>query len=92
MIDVFIKHTWVKVSSWFYWNDKQIKVCQPNKLWFGQGREFYNNRMQKWLDNSDILMYSTHNEVKSVAAERCIRMVKSIKQWQLMIVNLVLVI
>ena len=25
--------------------------------------------MQEWLDNNDILMYSTHNEVKSVIAE-----------------------
>ena len=29
--------------------------------------------MQEWLDNDGILMYSTHNESKSVIAERFIR-------------------
>ena len=32
--------------------------------------------MQKWLDN-DILMYSTHNEDKSVIAERFIKTLKT---------------
>ena len=43
---------------------------QPNKLWVDQGRAFYNSPMEKWLDDNDILMYSTHNEGKSVVAER----------------------
>ena len=29
--------------------------------------------MQEWLDNNDILMYSTHNEGQSVMAERFIK-------------------
>ena len=29
--------------------------------------------MQKWLDDKDILMYSTHNEGKSIDAETFIR-------------------
>ena len=33
--------------------------------------------MQKWLDNKDILMYSTHNEGKSVIAERFIKTLKA---------------
>ena len=33
--------------------------------------------MQKWLDDIDIVMYSTHNEVKSVVPERFIRTLKS---------------
>ena len=33
--------------------------------------------MQKWLDDNDILMYSTHNEGKSVVAERFIRTLKA---------------
>ena len=32
--------------------------------------------MQKWLDDIDILMYSTHNEVKLAIAERFIRSLK----------------
>ena len=50
---------------------------KPNKLWADQGREFYNKLMQEWLNNNDILMYSTHNEGKSVIAERFIKTLKS---------------
>ena len=32
--------------------------------------------MQKWLDNNDVLMYSTINEGRSVAAERFMRTLK----------------
>ena len=32
--------------------------------------------MQEWLGNNDILMYSTHNERKSVIAERFIKTLK----------------
>ena len=50
---------------------------KPNKLWVDQGREFYKKLMQEWLDNNDILLYSTHNEGKSVIAERFIKTLKS---------------
>ena len=33
--------------------------------------------MQEWLDNNDILMYSAHNEGKSVIAERFIKTSKA---------------
>ena len=33
--------------------------------------------MQKWLDDNDILIYSTHNEGKSVVAERFKKTLKS---------------
>ena len=44
--------------------------------------------MQEWLDNN-ILMYSTHNEGKSVIAEMFIKTLKAkiYKKWQLMIAN-----
>ena len=42
---------------------------KPNKLWVNRVREFYKKLMQRWLVNDDILMYSTHNEGKSVIAE-----------------------
>ena len=32
------------------------------KLWIDQGREFYNKFLREWLDNNDILMYSTHDD------------------------------
>ena len=51
--------------------------CKPNKLWIDQEREFYIKPMQEWLDNNDILMYSTHNEVMSVIAEKSIKILKA---------------
>ena len=33
--------------------------------------------MQEWLTNNDILMYSTHNEGKSVIGERFIKTLKT---------------
>ena len=50
--------------------------------------------MQEWLDNNGILMYSTHDESKSVVAERFIKTLKAkiYKKWQLMIINCFLVI
>ena len=33
--------------------------------------------MQKWLDDNDIFMYSTHDEGKSVVAERLLKTLKS---------------
>ena len=44
--------------------------CKRNKLWVDQKREFYDKILQEWLDNNNILMYSTHNENKSVITER----------------------
>ena len=85
VIDVFIKYAWVKPLK-----DEKGKAvlnafietvnesnCKPNKLWVDQGREFYNKLRQEWLDNNCILMYSTHNEGKSVIAERFIKNLKS---------------
>ena len=50
---------------------------KPNEIWVDKGSEFYNNSFKKWLNNNDIEMYSTHNEGKSVAAERSIRTLKT---------------
>ena len=50
---------------------------KPNKIWVDLGGEFYNNVFKKWLSDNDIIMYSTHNEVKSVVAERFIRTLKN---------------
>ena len=50
---------------------------KPNKIWMEKGSEFYNASFKKWLLDNDIVMYSTHNEGKSVAAERFIRTLKS---------------
>ena len=45
-------------------------------MWVDKGRESYNSYFKKWLKDNDIDIYSTHNEGKSVAAERFIRTLK----------------
>ena len=42
-----------------------------------QGSDFYNNSFKKWLQDNGIVIYSTHNEGKSVAAKRFIKTLKS---------------
>ena len=46
---------------------------KPNKLKVDERRQFHNKLMQEWLDNNDILMYSTHNAGESVITERFIK-------------------
>ena len=46
---------------------------KANKIWVDKGSEFYNNSFKKWQQDNDIVIYSTHNEGKSVVAERFIR-------------------
>ena len=48
----------------------------PNKIWIDKGGEFYNRSMKSWLEKNDIKMYSSHNERKSVVAERFMRTFK----------------
>ena len=50
---------------------------KPNKIWPGKGSEFYNWSMNSWLEKNNLEMYSTHNEGKSVVAERFIRTLKN---------------
>ena len=50
---------------------------KPNKIWVDKGSEFYNASFKKWLQDNDIIMYSTNNEGKSVVAERFVRTLKS---------------
>ena len=50
---------------------------KPNKIWVDKGSEFYNASFKKWLQDNEIIMYSTYNEGKSLVAERFIRTLKS---------------
>ena len=45
---------------------------KPNKIWVDNGNELYNRSMKSFLQNNDIETFSTHNEGKSVIAERFI--------------------
>ena len=75
VIDLFSKYAWVVPLK----DKKGVSIVnafqsifkkpnrKPNKIWVGQGSEFYNNVFKKWLN--DISMYSTYNEGKSVVAK-----------------------
>ena len=56
--------------------DTSAQHIKPNKIWVDKGSEFYNAYFKKWLRDNDIVMYSTHNEGKSVVVERFIRTLK----------------
>ena len=78
-IDIFSKYAWVvplKDKKGFQIILKQSNR-KPNKIWVDKGSEFYNAYVKKWLQDNNIVMYSTHNEEKSVVAERFIRTLKS---------------
>ena len=85
VIDIFSKYAWVvplkdkKGVSTVTAFQSILKQSnrKPNKIWVDQGSEFYNASFKKWLQDNDIVMYSTNNEGKSVAAERFIRTLKS---------------
>ena len=85
VIDNFSKYAWVvplkdkkgvSVATAFQSILKQSNR-KPNKIWVDKGFEFYNAYFKKWLQDNDIVMYSTHSEGKSVVAERFIRTLKS---------------
>ena len=50
---------------------------KPNKISVDQGSEFYNSHFKKWLKDNDIEMCTTHNEGKSVVAERFLRTLRN---------------
>ena len=85
VIDIFSQYAWVVPLK----DRKGISIVKafqsilkqsnrkPNKIWIDKGSEFCNVYFKKWLRDNDIVMYSTHNEGKSVVAERFIRTLKS---------------
>ena len=85
-IDIFCKYAWVvplkdkkgiSIVKAFQIILKQSNSRKPNKIWVDRGSDFYNASFKKWLRDNDIVMYSTHNEGKSLIAERFIRTLKS---------------
>ena len=50
---------------------------KTKKIWVDKDSEFYNACFKKWLQDNDIVIYSTSNEGKSVVAEKFIRTLKS---------------
>ena len=85
VIDIFSKYAWVvplkdkkgvSIVAAFQSILKQSNR-KPNKIWVDKGSEFYNTSFKKWLQDNNIVMYSTNNEGKSVVAERFIRTLKN---------------
>ena len=83
-IDLFSKYAWVvpikdKKGTSIVNAFKKIisEGRKPNKIWFDQGSEFYNNYFKDFLKTNNTEMHSTYNEGKSVAAERFIRTSKN---------------
>ena len=50
-----------------------FKKISPNKISVDKGSEFYNRSLKSWLDENEKKLYSTHNEGKSLVAERFTR-------------------
>ena len=85
VIYIFSKYAWVIPLK----NKKGISIVnafqkilkesnrKSNKIWVDKGGEFYNNSFKKWLQDNDIVMYSTNYEGKPVIAERFIRTIKN---------------
>ena len=85
VIDIYSKCAWVVPLK----DKKDVSIAnafqsilkksnrKPNKIWTDKDSEFYNRSMKSWLEKNDIEMYSTHNEGKSVVAERFIRTIKN---------------
>ena len=85
VVDIYSKYSWVIPLKY----KKRITITnafqkildesslKPNKIWVDKGSEFYNKSIKSWLEKNVIEMYSTHNERKSVVAERFIRTLKN---------------
>ena len=41
---------------------KIIKKSKPKNLWVDSGKEFYNKKVEKLLQDNNIVMYATHND------------------------------
>ena len=50
---------------------------KPNKKWVDNSSDFNNRSMKLWLEKNYKEIHSTHNEEKSVIAERFTRNLKS---------------
>ena len=85
VINIFSKYAWViplkdKKDIIIFNGIQKIlddSKRKPNKIWVDTGSEFYNNSLKKWLQDNNIVMYSTNNKGKSVITERFIRTLKN---------------
>ena len=85
VIDILSKYAWViplknktdiAITNAFQ-NILKESNLKPSQICINKGSEFYNRSMKSWLEKNDIEMRSTHNEGKSIVAERFIRTLKN---------------
>ena len=81
VIDIYSKYEWVVSLK----NGKGITITnafqkildksnrKPNKICVDKGTKFYNRSIKSLLQDNDVKAFSTHNEGKSIVAERFIR-------------------
>ena len=83
VIDIFSKYGWIiplktktgiEVTAAF---KKLFKEKIPERIWVDNGKEFYNQHMKKLLGEENVILYSTHNELKSCVVERWNRTIKT---------------
>ena len=83
VIDVFSKYGWIiplktktgaEVTAAF---KKLFKEAVPAKLWTDAGKEFWNSNMKKLLEENDVKLYKTYNELKSCVIERWNKTIKT---------------
>ena len=83
VIDVFSKYGWIvplktktgaEVTAAF---KKLFKEAVPAKLWTDAGKEFWNSNMKKLLEENNVKLYKTHNELKSCVVERWNKTIKT---------------
>ena len=81
VIDIYSRYAWaipLKDKKGITFTNVFQKILdelnrKPNEILVDKGIEFYNRSMKSWLEKNDIEMCLTHNEGKSVVAERFIR-------------------
>ena len=75
VIDVFSKYAWfihlkdkkgVSIVDAFQKILDKSKGRKPKKIQVDKGSEFYNNPFKRWLKDSDIEMYSIHNDAENL--------------------------
>jgi len=84
VIDVFSKYAWsipMKNKTGVTTSEALRKIAKesgriPKHIWVDKGLEFYNRDVTGWLEENDIIRYSTYSEHKSVVVERFNRTLK----------------
>ena len=57
-----------------------------SRIWVDRGKEFFNQNVEKLLEKNDVMLYTTHNDLKSCVVERWNRTIKT-KMWKYFTAN-----